>query len=148
DGKTLAMTAGHAIALWDSYTGKRLVPCTEVPKFPVRVIFSPNGNLMAALYWGQPLRIFETASRKQLLSLTFRNEIRSPAFSPDGKLAFTELAGTKERLDGSYVRFLDAATGKEVQMLPKQPGVIEPFLFSPRGDCVAGQCQQEIVIWD
>ncbi|MEK7676532.1 MAG: WD40 repeat domain-containing protein [Verrucomicrobiota bacterium] len=87
----LALACGDQVALWD-LTTKR--PLTGLPIATTEALaFSPTGNLLAVGTWnatGQPgIDLWDVSASKVTKTLTNEAEVRSVAFSPDGKLLAT-----------------------------------------------------------
>jgi RNA polymerase sigma factor (sigma-70 family) len=110
DGKILA-GGDNPIHIWEVATGKeirRLEPETKPPvPSSVRVIFSPDGAMLASAGPGRCIRLWEVATGRQIRRL--EGDVSPEAFSSDGKLlAATNWSGK--------ILLWDLATGKETQI--------------------------------
>lgn len=98
DGKLLAAgtftgdgdNATGAVQLWDTRTGKKAGLLVGPSEGFGRLLFSPDGKILAAASWGQQtfVILWDVETRKQRGILKGKNTwalIRSLAFSPDGK---------------------------------------------------------------
>ena len=149
DGKTLAARSWNAIKLWDVARRKNIstIPIDrEQLTTSTALAFSPNSKGLA---WGTKnqvkLRKHVSKSLFGLMNLNattlkgHKDEVRSVAFSPDGKiLASSVRHGT--------VKFWDTETGANITNLEDAGG---PVVFSPDGKLLASCGNvQEIKLWD
>jgi RNA polymerase sigma factor (sigma-70 family) len=140
DDKTLATQDQQGpIRLWDITTGKELRQITrgsvvyfrgetgdEAEIRGVGLVFSPDGKALAARGPDRSIRLWETATGKEVCKLTADSEDASPlAFSRDGKT----LATSADKM----VRLWDVATGKGIARLEKQKGLPGASAFSRDG---------------
>lgn len=111
--------------------------------------FSPNGEFLAAASWDGDIRIWDTATWKELRQFTAHDGwIKSLAFATDSKRLLS--AGK----DGS-VRIWDVANGTEIGRLQEPQGYFSFVLFAPDGKTLAGGATaglqikpQPIRFWD
>jgi len=131
DGKTLASGGkDKAACIRDAATGKELHRF-PMPDAVVDVALSPDGALLAARTVKE-VRLWDVASEKEAHRFEDDgNELRSLAFSPDGKTLC------------SYGTVWDCATGKEVCRCKAQ--LMGGAAFSPDGKTVAAGGADHIV---
>ena len=126
---------GDQVALWD-LTTKR--PLTALPIATTEALaFSPTGNLLAVGTWnatGQPgVDLWDVSAGKVAKTLTHEAEVRSVAFSPDGKLLATfDNRGNIKVADWASDRTLTNFTVPPPRRRPA--GVV---VFSPDGNRLA-----------
>src|SRR5262249_52243948 len=103
----LLITVGEdgEIKVWD--VAGRLVSSRDLPVRPLHTALSPDGKVLAGAPLGEPIRIWEVATGKELAVFKGDPAIQALAFSPDGKLVAT---GTPP----GTVRVWDAATGQAI----------------------------------
>jgi WD40 repeat protein len=146
DGKTLAVCdAENTIRMW------QLDPVKELPPFkvewtPQKMVFSPDGALLAVTAHDDGFRLFDVASRKLMHHLRgHRTTVSAVAFSPDGKLVAT---GGGNVLDGK-VRLWEVATAREIRSFTGHHSTVGSLAFSPDGRYVAsGGGDASILLWD
>lgn len=149
NGKTLAARSWNAIKLWDVAKRKNIstIPIGRVQlTTSTALAFSPDSKGLA---WGTKnqvkLRKHVSKSLFGLMNLNattlkgHKDEVRSVAFSPDGKiLASSVKHGT--------VKLWDTETGANITTLENAGG---PVVFSPDGKLLASCGNvQEIKLWD
>ncbi len=128
-GRKFAMGIGNlSIGIWDSTT-------TELTVDPIRghrnggiiVRFSPDGDRLVSNDWNQTIRMWDTRSGRQLLSV----------FATGAKLQFDE-AGTHLGADcaSSEIRFFNYHSGHEFRTIPSHPGVASDFAAGHSVPCL------------
>ena len=149
DGKTLAARSWKDIKLWEVATRKKTSTISiggEQLTTSTALAFSPDSQVLA---WGTGDQVkLRKHATKSLFGFMGQNtitlkghadEVRSVAFSPDGKvLASSVRAGT--------VKLWDTETGANVATLEGAGG---PVVFSPDGKMLASTGNvQEIKLWN
>ncbi|MBL7221035.1 MAG: WD40 repeat domain-containing protein [Phycisphaerae bacterium] len=91
DGQHLVWASWRGLWLWDAVTGTKLFGLKGHGGDLQSVAFSPDGKRLVSgsESWGdgeRTIRIWDTISGKELLSLDGAGDVLSLAFSPDGKL--------------------------------------------------------------
>ncbi len=112
-GDTLAVGTYGKVLLLEAST---LRPLGELPlqgAVPLSLAFSPDGALLAASGMNGAVRLFETASRREVedLPVAAARLVRGLSFSPDGRRLRLETVGSTSTLGGvRFVRLNDPAT--------------------------------------
>jgi eukaryotic-like serine/threonine-protein kinase len=138
DGRLLAVTAGKAIRVLevDGQAERRF----EGDSLMFGVVFSPDGQRIASSLLDGTIRIWDTTSGKEVVTLKANKEaVRSVCFSPDGK----RLVSAGE--DGT-VRIWSPAEGKLLITL-KHEGGATCVAFSPDGKTIASGGDKEVRLW-
>jgi WD40 repeat protein len=134
----------HTLRLWDpsSRTERAKVRGGMTPTGPVA--FTPDGTQVAALSRVQPgIHLWSAASAALTRTVGNHEEVRSFAFSPDGKLLVT---GGGSRADQVW----DATNGKPLQTLTaRSMRPAWPMCFSPDGAhlAVANHGSHSVSLW-
>ena len=105
--------------------------------------FSPDGQRLASASYDQTVKIWDSATGKELFALKgHAGTVWSVAFSPDGqRLASASWDQT--------VKIWDSATGKELFALKGHAGPVRSVAFSPDGQRLASASDDQTVkIWD
>lgn len=107
------------------------------------VAFSPDGELFATGDTDCNIRLWQTRTGQQLLTLRgHTNWVRSVAFSPDGKIL---ASGSADRT----VRLWDYRTGKCHLVCTEHSSGVYSVAFSPDGTILAsGSADQTVRCWD
>ena len=107
------------------------------------VAFSPDGQRLASASGDQTVKIWDSATGKELFALKgHAGWVNSVAFSPDGQ----RLASAS---NDQTVKIWDSATGKELFALKGHAGMVTSVAFSPDGQRLASASHDQTVkIWD
>jgi WD40 repeat protein/beta-lactamase regulating signal transducer with metallopeptidase domain len=147
DGKVLVYTSGPTARAFDATMGDELYEF-RLTGPPLGLVFSPDGKRLVVTGRNQQARVHDAATGKELYavgdpvgptltgtasvafigSLPANAEVRTLAFSPDGKQVVTASGGT--------VRLWDAATGKEIPLADGHIGPLAAVVPSPDGKAV------------
>lgn len=108
----------------------------------ISISFSPDGKHLASGGWDNLVRIWDTATGKEVMTLKgHASPIYNVAYSPDGKQI---ASGGQEHL----VRIWDAATGKEAAVL-NQRAAINRLAFTRDGKSLVVCCSDgTLSVWD
>ncbi len=144
DGKTLAgfgTAPGGSIIIWDVATGNKVreLPFEGERDFAFDLAFSPDGKQLVS--GGSTLRVFDTASGKQLQAFGSGQRINSVSFSANGKL----LAVGR---NGEPVALWDTTTYKQVRQLDGNRDGVRPVAFAPDGKTLAVAAHGPVSLWD
>ena len=108
-----------------------------------RMVFSPDGNLLAASSGDGTVRLFDIKeAAEQSTLLASESRAFGVAFSSDGKTLAAALGD-------NTVRILDIATGEEMAVLRGHTEPVISVAFSPDGGLLAsGSVDKTIRVWD
>jgi WD40 repeat protein len=147
DGKVLVTAAykGKVVYLHDPGTGAETHNLGAGGV--VALALSPDGKTVAALGQDNLIRLWDTATARELRPLeapvTFQDgDIAPLAFSPDGKLLAAALSD-------KVIRLWDLTTGKERESLKGHGGKVHALAFSPDGKTLAsGGRDHPVRLWE
>jgi serine/threonine protein kinase/WD40 repeat protein len=145
DGHLLAAACGtpdNQIHLWDGLSGRKEGELTG-HRFDVQdITFDETGHYLASFGWDLTLRLWDTASRRQVLNL---EGVRVVSFRTQGELGAAGLSGQS----GRHVRLWTlrpSAVHRELHFPEKQP---YHLVLSPDGRWAAtGEPGSGVRLWD
>jgi WD40 repeat protein/tRNA A-37 threonylcarbamoyl transferase component Bud32 len=133
DGRALATTGGHKLAIWDTATRQlRSVPVERDDVF-VWVSFSPDGRFLLTASMNNGARLTEVATRKAGPTLESKGWIGSAFFSADGHTVYTN-----NMADGNGQRIIqrfDTETGRPLAPLDARANV-GTMVLGPNGKTI------------
>lgn len=135
----------YSVRMWDTATGTQLSTLKGHTSYVLRVVFSPNGKVLASGDESGTVRLWDVGTGKSLAVLQGDSQfISSLVFSADSAL----LASAS--WDGS-VRIWDVNSGNETLVLRGQGPEIAGVAFSPDGNTLAswaGNADNTLRLWD
>lgn len=144
DGKSLATgSPDNTIKLWNVADGKTLRVFNGGTLFsnPSAIAFSPDGLLLAGGGYNS-IKVWEVANGTEIKSLVHSRQVRSVAFSSDGKLL---VSGG----DDHTVKIWDSKTGTLLHQLMGHAAEVNTVAFSPSGSLlITGSSDATIKLWD
>jgi WD40 repeat protein len=150
DGRRLATATilrgvGNAMKVWDLGTGRELWTVRDASS---GIAFSPDGKLLAAVYQGRFVGVWDATTGRHVHTLRgHAKELLSVAFSSDGRRIGS--AGGDNTSDGGEVAVWDAQSGQEILTLAGRGRLYSGIAFSPDDQfLVAGSTDGAVRVWD
>jgi WD40 repeat protein/DNA-binding SARP family transcriptional activator len=146
-GVLAAAEVGGTVRIWDLGSRKLTGPPLHLPRIVLGMAFSPDGSQVAITTgWSSTdpeVQVRDPRTGELLARIPTGNEVRSVAFSPDGRL----LAGGQ--VDGSVVLW-ETDGGRQVgRALALRPAPALGVDFSPDGRTLAvSHDDGSVVLWD
>jgi WD40 repeat protein/tRNA A-37 threonylcarbamoyl transferase component Bud32/Flp pilus assembly protein TadD len=141
DGQRLAVVHGfgNSVDFWDTGTAKKLLSLTRPPKSKIqRLVFSLDGQQLALINFDFTVNVLDTATGKELVTLSGHIDVNNVVFSPD-KQRLVSLSFL-----GNSARLWDAVSGKELVTIQKAG----PAAFSADGLRLAAPSDNTIILYD
>lgn len=168
DGKLLAVNDCKTIRLWEARTGKEIHALTAHQHSIGALAFSPDGTILASGDLSANIRIWDTATGKELrhwrLEALERGRqalfVSSLAFTSDGKTLASGGGGLapvimipnyprSAVLSDNTIHLWDIATGKEIGALTGHEAKIRTLAFGPSGKTLASvSLDRTVRLWD
>ena len=164
DGKTIAVSRGAVIQLYNVETGEELRPIEGKGNGFIGLLFSPDGKTLAGRTADGTLHLWATDTGKEIRQVAPSPRPRNDgiafvlggggdanapgmAFTPDSKVLAA--AATDYIKDGEThsVKFWDVATGKETLQI-KAAGNVGAVAVAPDGQLVAYGIGNTLHLWD
>jgi RNA polymerase sigma factor (sigma-70 family) len=143
DSRLLAIaSSSHSVHLLDLSTGKEVNGASGHTCGVAAVRYAPDGKTVLSCGEDGTLRVWETATGKELGGIELPELTRFPTLSADGRTL--AVAHPDNR-----ITLRDAATGKELRKLPATNGGTGALAFSPDGGTLAveGLTRNRVAIW-
>src|SRR5262249_18260955 len=133
-------SADNTVRLWDVESGREHPPLEGCRDSVVSLSFSPDGKTLATGCWSGAVRLWETATGKELRRMYHHDGVRWVTFSPDGAVLASGSAWT--------IELWAPAAGKALRRLPGHESVPMHLAFSPDGKLLASGDQETVLLWD
>jgi WD40 repeat protein len=155
DGKLLAFACDDkTIRIWETAAGKEIRRWDRTEDFIRILAFSPDGKSLAS--YGNPgsdLRLWATATGKQVAQFKGFQRILCLAFSPSGRtLAAVDLVRNNfgpDEMQTCTLHLLEAFSGQEIRKIDMPQGSVWALAFAPDGRTLAtGGGDSTILLWD
>ena len=155
DGKLLvAGTRSSELVVWDKPFEKSPRVIQSKGKGSITsVTISPDCKHIAATsWWDQHLRVFESATGRQLVAVDCGHGLTQACFSPNGKMLATSgnmIVSSGRDEVASTLELRDPHTGKLVEILKgEESEEFTRFGFHPKGDVLAIGCRSgKVQLW-
>src|SRR5262249_48206785 len=144
DGKTLAVTTGGAIRLFDVTSGREVSPPLLNDSIPLSLALSPDGRTAIAAGQSAPV-LWDVATGRLRQRLTADKEsVRVMGFAVLGDSLYSWT-------DDGILRVWDLGTGRELRRLPTtglEKQLPHTVVVSPDGKTLAVQQPDQVVLRD
>jgi RNA polymerase sigma factor (sigma-70 family) len=142
DRRRLLLRTTEGIGVWDAATGEVVGRPLKPLANSFSLAISPDGSLAASGDGDAQVRVWETTSGREHLTIAGTGVVSKLVFSPDGRF----LASTA---DGPTVRLWEVATGREALTLTGQTGKVLHLAFSLDGRLLSSAgTDTTALVWD
>lgn len=148
-GKELRQMIGRTLGLPPRpIPGNMMPPMPSIPgnnEFVICLAFAPDGKTIASGYSDNTVRVWETATGKQVHQLAEQGMVAALAFSPDGR-TLASGGGWDHK-----IRLWETASGKVRLEIAGHGDRVLALAFSPDGQTLASSAWepvQETYLWD
>ncbi len=130
DGQKVAAIAKNSahIQVWSIHSGKALFRLSGFKTAATQVVFSPKGDLIAAVSADNEVRIWQVQSGLLQTQLRYTAPVQSLEFSPDGQSALIA--------SGNTIKLVQMKNG-QTRSVMHHTGIITSASFSPNGQFIA-----------
>ena len=153
EGRYVLSGSFDSFILWDILQGEKIQTFVHqgISLYPIiQVAFSPDGKHFAS--GGKGTKLWDLATRKEIMTFDDNNKADSISFSPDGKYFLYSNGGDIGVLSKDkppIMKIFDVATGGEIRALQLQPKqVVWSVAYSPDGKYVLSGGRGEMTLWD
>ena len=142
DGTHFAVAGSIGIWLYDAHTYKETALLTGDMWEISKIVFSPDGKMLASATWEGRVRLWDVYTRQLRFTLTGHvNSVETLVFSPDGKTL--AVPNAKEIL------LWDTETGQQHPGLSGHTDLVKAITFIPNGRrLVSASSDRTIRVWD
>ena len=154
DGRSLAVRTGSVTILYEAATGRPIWRFEEKSQTrqgnaqPVDLAFTPDGSILAASFWHEPIVLWEAGTGRRIRSFDADSKhLSNLAFMPDGKVLISALSCTSvgpafpgdkgKGPEQSLIWLWDVATGHETRRIELGKSTVGRTTLAPDGKTLA-----------
>jgi len=137
-GDRLEGKSEHLIGLLDARTGREQRVLTGHTAMINELAFASNGQRLASVSSDQTVRLWNTSTGQQTLSINLKERSGNVALSPDGKFLAVAIEPPAYLTPPEpMIELYDAQSGKLVRGFPRRKRNVSDLAFSPDGRILA-----------